>query len=251
MFQKIYIFKLINNRKIKKNNSINENININPYKEFSLNEYEDKPISELIYNQKRKGEISINNNNSFEIIFNAIDNKIKIEKIFQQFSEIFEVVSLRQIISKNLLLFGTEIDFKFIPIEKNLLEHVAFMQKKRCIYCGKDKNASLLCLLCGEKICDNILCIPDKKNYYKFLYKNSAFFHSIFCHSSNNAYISDFGNILFYHKGKIIYNYNGIYLNQFGEGYNSNNAVSNNYVLMEKNYEKMEKMFINYTYRKN
>ena len=250
LFQKIYIFKLINNRKIKKNISINENIKINPYNEFSLNEYEDKPISELVYYQKKKGDISINNNNSFEIIFNGIDNKIKIEKIFQQFSEIFEVISLRQIISKNLLLFGTEIDFKFIPIEKNLLEHVASMQKKKCIYCGKDKNASLLCLLCGEKICDNILCIPDKKDYI-FLYKNSACFHSMACHRWNNAYISDFGNILFYYKNKIIYNYNGIYLNQFGEGYKYNNAVSNNYVLIEKNYEKMEKMFINYTYRKN
>ena len=69
-------------------------------------------------------------------------------------------------------------------------------------------------------------------------------------HKGYNAFISDLGLILFYQKGEKIYSYNGIYLNQFGEEFKKNEAVSNNYTLMEKNYEKMEKIFINYSYRK-
>ena len=175
------------NRKLNYEFSIDENININPYKEFSLSEYEDKPILELIYNIKRKGDTFANNNNGFETIFNNIDNKAKIEKIFQKFSEIFQIISLRQIISQNLFLFGAEINFKFIPIEKNLLEHVAFMQKKKCIYCGKDNISSLMCLLCGEKICNDKLCIPNR--IFEILSKGNEFYHSMDCHFGNNAYI--------------------------------------------------------------
>ena len=253
LLKKLYIFKLINNRKLNKEypNNINEGININLYKEFSINEIEDKPFSELIYNLKGKekgDESNKTNNNIIKIISNKIDNKLKIEKIFQKFSEILEIVSLRYIISQDLLLFGNKLYFKFIPLKKNLLEHLDYIQKEKCIYCNKDKNSSLICLLCGEKMCDDILCLPEnEKMPYK---KSNKHFHSMVYHKGYNAFISDLGLILFYQKGEKIYSYNGIYLNQFGEEFKKNEAVSNNYTLMEKNYEKMEKIFINYSYRK-
>ena len=245
---KIYIFKLINNKKLNKeytNNNQNNNKIINLYKEFSLEIFENKPISCLIF--ELKNNISLQKNPLKIFIDNDISNKKRIEIIYRHLNTSLEIISLSQFINPDLLIFDSKIDFKFISLEKTLLEHVTSIQKKKCIYCGKDKNSSLICLLCGEKICGEPFCIPKENN---ILGMNSVCLHSKNCNYGNNIYITDLGKIMVFYKYEFIFSFNGIYLNQFGDEYKNYGPVTNNYRLNERNYEKMEKRFINYYYRK-
>ena len=156
-------------------------------------------------------------------------------------------MSLRLFINKNLLLFGNKLSFKFISLEKSLIDHITKIQNKKCIYCGKNNKSCFICLLCGEKLCDSKSCIPKENNIDN---KFSFLFHSKICNFGNIAYISDFGKIIFYYHGKSIYFFNGIYLNKYGEEYKDGEPITNDYLLVEKNYQKIEKKFIDYSYRK-
>ena len=252
--EKIYVFSLINNKKFNKDyldkNKIEENIIIiNPYKELFLEKFEDKPVSEIIFNLRKI--IPLDNSNPLNIIFNKNNNSNDriIDIIFNKFSNILEIISLRLFINQDLLLFGNKLYFKFIALEKNLLAHLTYIQSKKCINCGKDKVSSLLCLLCGEKFCNDSSCkakednTGNNTNYYEL--------HSRICNLGNVAYITDYGKIIFYYHEKPINSFNGVFLNQFGEEYRMYESITNNYLLIEKNYEKMEKIFIHYTFMKN
>ena len=248
--EKICIFSLINNIKKNQNyfNNNNENNKIifNQYKLLNLESFENKPFPELIL--KLNEIIKIKDNNSIKIIFyKKMTNEKLIEIIFKHFSIFMEKVTLRLFINQDLLIFGNKLFFKFIPLEKTLLEHYIKVQKQKCIYCDKDNQPCLICLLCGAKICENI-CISNKNKLYN---KRNDDTHSLNCNFGNIAYISDLGNINFYYHGYYIYSFNGIYLNQFGEEYKSDQSITKDYILMEKNYQNIEKMFINYSYRKN
>jgi len=247
---KICIFSIINNKNIYKDFFFNQNDNnkiiFNQYKILNLEQFENKPFSEIIL--KLKENIKLEENNSLNIIFNKkINNEKLIEIIFKQFSNTFEKISLRLFINQDLLIFGNKLFFKFISLEKTLLEHYTKVQEKKCIYCGKDKKSSLICLLCGQKICDDNLCVPNDNNpYNKFGYD----LHSINCNFGNVAYITDVGKIKFYYHGNYIYSFNGIYLNQFGEEYKEDSPITKDYLLINNNYKNIQNMFINYSYRK-
>ena len=243
---KINIFSLINNNKIY-NNKEDNTIIINPYQQFISENYENKSISELILQLNKT--LFQNKNESLNIIFkNKVNNDKIIEIIFQNFSNTFENIPIRYFINQNMLLFGTKLYFKFIPLEKALLDHISKIQKEKCICCGKNGKLSLLCLLCGEKFCNDKLCKPKENNPNNISYYQ---LHSINCNYGNVFYITDLGKILFFYHGECINSFNGIYLNQFGERLNNDNAtITNDYKLVEKEYQKLEKMFIVFSYRK-
>ena len=250
--EKIYIFSLINkNKKYNKDNliKITENNKINSdniYKELSLEKYENKQVSELVLNLEK--DLQLENNCSLKLYFsNKINNKNKIQKIFNNFQNIFDIISIRYLINNNLLLFGNHIKFKFISLEKTLLEHIAKIEKKKCMYCGKYNKSCVICLLCGEKLCDTKLCIPKENNPN---YQCSYLIHSFNCNGSNIAYITELGKIIFYLDRMVVYNFNQIYLNKFGEACKEGQPITNDFLLVEKNYQAMEKMFIDYSYRK-
>ena len=239
--KKINIFSLINSNKKSKNKEEN-NVIINLYQKLN----ENKSISELIL--KLNENLLQNKNESLNIIFkNKINNDKIIEIIFQNFSNTFENISIRYFINQNMLLFGIKLFFKFIPLEKSLLEHISKIQNEKCICCGKNSKLSLLCLLCGEKFCYDKLCKPKENNpnnkcYYEI--------HSINCNYGNICYITELGKILFFYHMVFVNSFNGIYLNQFGERLNDNDSITNDYKLVEKEYQKIEKMFIDFSYRK-
>jgi len=250
--EKIFIFSLINkNKKYNKDNLIkitenNKATNDNVYKELLLEKYKEKLVSELVLNLEK--DIQIENNCPLKLyFFNKINNKNKIQEIFNTFQNIFNIISIKYCINNNLLLFGNHIKFKFISIEKTLLDHIAKIEKKQCMYCGKYNKSCVICLLCGEKVCDSKLCIPKENNPY-YLY--SYLIHSLNCNDSNVPYITELGKIIFYSGRRVIYDFNQIYLNKFGEACNEGKSITKDYLLVEKNYQAMEKMFIDHTFRK-
>ena len=79
---------------------------------------------------------------------------------------------------------------------------------------------------------------------------SSYLIHSINCNGSNVPYITELGKIIFYLDRMVIYDFNGIYLNKFGEACQEKQPITNDYLLVEKNYNLMEKMFIDHSFRK-
>ena len=213
---------------------------------MNLEKYKDKQVSELVLNLEN--DMEIENNCSLKLYFsNKINIKNKIQEIFNIFQNIFNKISIRYCNSNNLLLFGNHIKFKFISIEKTLLEHIAKIEKKKCMYCGKYNKSCVICLLCGEKLCDSKLCMPKENNPY---YMSSYLIHSINCNGSNVPYITELGKIIFYLGKNAIYYFNGIYLNKFGEACKEGKPITKDYLLVEKNYQAMEKMFIDHSFGK-
>jgi len=131
--KKIYIFSFNRNKKYNKNyfsdqTEDNKHI-INPYQELGLENYENRPF-ELIL--KLNETLSEEKNESLNIIFkNKLNNDKIIEIIFQNFSQAFENISIRYFMSQNILIFGIKLYFKFIPLEKTLLERITKIQKKK------------------------------------------------------------------------------------------------------------------------
>ena len=249
---KIYIFSLINkNKKYNKDNLIkieenNNKVSDNVYKELLLESYKSKQISELVLNLEK--DTQLENNCSLKLYFSKkINNEKRIKEIFNNFQIIFNKISIRCLINNKLLLFGNHIKFKFISIEKTLLGHIAKIEKKKCMYCGKYNKSCVICLLCGEKLCDNNSCKPIDNNPNN---QSSYLFHSFNCNGYNIPYITELGKIIFYLDKIAIYDFNGIYLNKFGEACPKGQPITNDYLLVEKNYKLMEKMFIEYSYRK-
>ena len=242
---KINIFSLINNNK-KYNDKEDDKIIINSFLQLFLQNYENNPISELTL--KLNETLLQNKNESLNLIFkNKLNNDKIIEIIFNNFSHTFENIPIRFFMNQNMLLFGIKLYFKFIPLEKSLLEHISKIQKEKCICCGKNGKLSLICLLCGEKFCNDKFCKPQENNpnnkcYYEI--------HSLNCNYGNNCYITDLGKILFFYHGACVNSFIGIYLNQFGESLNNDDPITNDFILVEKEYQKLEKMFIDFSYRK-
>ena len=251
--EKIYIFSLINkNKKYIIDNLIkitenNKTASDNVYKELLLEKYREKHVFELVLNLEK--EVQLETACTLKVYFsNKIGNKTKIQEIFNNFQNIFNKISIRYCINNDLLLFGNHPKFKFIPIEKTLLEQMAKIEKKKCMYCGKYNKSCVICLLCGEKICDTKLCIPKENNPY---HMSSYLIHSINCNSSNVPYITELGQIIFYLDRMVIYSFNQIYLNKFGEACKEGQPVTNDYLLVEKNYQVIEKMFIDHSFIKS
>ena len=246
--EKIYIFSLINNNKKCNENFFNENkdielIPVNIYQQLSLENFENKPFAEIIL--KLNENLPKEENETFKLLYkNKINNDKIIENIFEHFKFTFEKISMRIYMNQNMLSFGKRINFKFIPLEKSMIHFLTTIQKKS-FNCGKEEKQFFYCLLCGEKLCDNTSCIPKEDNQNNDI---SYVYHSRICNYGNVAYIIGNGKVIFLYHGKIVYINNGIYLNQFGEE-PLQYVITNDYLLVEKEYEKCQNIFIDFSYR--
>ena len=246
--EKIYIFSLINNNKKCNENFFNENkdielIPVNIYQQLSLENFENKPFAEIILKLNEK--LPKEENETFKLLYkNKINNDKIIENIFKHFKFTFDKISIRIYMNQNMLSFGKRINFKFIPLEKSMIHFLTTIQKKS-FNCGKEEKQFFYCLLCGEKLCDNTSCIPKEDNQNNDI---SYVYHSRICNYGNVAYIIGNGKVIFLYHGKIVYINNGIYLNQFGEE-PLQYVITNDYLLVEKEYEKCQNIFIDFSYR--
>jgi hypothetical protein len=143
-----------------------------------------------------------------------------------------------------LLISGLDINFNFYKLPSNLFEFASNCVNEKCIGCGKSGIISLLCLICGKKMCDSNNC-KTNTNIITILS------HIESCNANCIPIIrSSTGEICFFYQKKIISSGTWVYLNNLGEIPESYGTINSDYQINESEIHKCEKMFINYSFRK-
>ena len=138
--------------------------------------------------------------------------------------------------------------FHIINLPENFIEFSSKYMHINCINCQKKEINYYLCLICGNKICNHINCVTEKKENGKKEY--SLIEHSKICGGGISFFISGkTSEIVYLHKRQ--FNNSGIYvyLNSFGE-YITNSELNNNYILNKIELNKSIQIFIDVAYRK-
>ena len=222
-------------------------------KEKNKNIFQNKILIYLIY----IAFIKSNNNENIDKFFdngkteikNALDLYYLKYKIFllllnEKEEDIKNNISLEQIISSikynsdfNYLINSSKKDLflkrisklylgvpEFININSpdNILEFMNRMIDECCIYCNNKKNKySYLCLLCGNKLCNDTKCA-----FEIILAKgeeNSLVYHSKQCCGGNGIFLEIQNcEIIYIFKRRTIKSNIFIYMNEFGETFKDN-----------------------------
>ena len=139
--------------------------------------------------------------------------------------------------------------FKIINLPDNGIEFLNKANNECCLYCKKKNLSSYLCLLCGNKICNNTNC------FIKNISKRGGdeyclIYHSKKCCGGNGIFI-DIKNseIIYISKRRIIKSNIFIYMNEFGESL-KNNIMNDEYKLNKDELNKGIMKFNDMTYRK-
>ena len=159
---------------------------------------------------------------------------------------LFEITKKDMILKINplLLISGLDINFNFYKLPSNLFEFASNCVNEKCIGCGKSGIISLLCLICGKKMCDSNNC-KTNTNIVTILS------HIETCNGNCIPIIrSSTGEICFFYQKKIISSGIWVYLNNLGEIPESYGTINSDYQINESEIHKCEKMFINYSFRK-
>ena len=140
-------------------------------------------------------------------------------------------------------------EFKILDLSENGIEFLNKTNGRPCFYCHKKNLSSYLCLLCGNKICNNIGCFIEngskKGNEYSLIY------HSKKCCGGNGIFLNiKNSEIVYILKRRIITSNIFAYMNDFGEAL-KNNYLSDEYKLNKVELNKGIMKFIDMTYRRN
>ena len=139
---------------------------------------------------------------------------------------------------------------KFHPIHlpENFMEFSSKYMNIECVYCKKKYINYEVCLICGNKVCNYIKCLGEKKSNGTADY--SLIDHSKKCSGGNSIFISNkTSQIVYILKRRFINSNIYVYLNSFGE-YRKDYYLNDNYLLNKVEFEKSIQQFIDLTYRK-
>ena len=172
--------------------------------------------------------------NSDEIFYKLLSKNLNFENVLNSILENVKKynTNLNYDLTHELIIQFSPIKFNFIHLDKNNFTLIEKYSTKNCNICGKIPKKALLCLICGEKVCNNII---DKND--------ESIIHTIKCTGSYCIFVK-------LYKMKLIYvNRNGnkkklfhIYVNKNGSGAKGN-EISNEYNL---NCEKVKFVLRNY-----
>ena len=145
-------------------------------------------------------------------------------------------------ISKNLILFNSKIFFSSIELQEKMFDFTYNYQKQKCFYCKQPFKMGLICLMCGEKICNSGECKTNQNL--------SIFEHTKNCGGGNSFYVdNDNGEILFIISNENVVDKNiFVYLNNLGETV-KNYEITDEYNLKKNELIKVENMFIDLDFR--
>ena len=138
--------------------------------------------------------------------------------------------------------------FEIIKLPEQFMEFCSKYMSMKCINCHKNNVYFYLCLICGNKICDNKSCVTDIKPNGKKEY--SLIEHSKICGGGNTIFISGKSSeIIYLTKRQIFSSGIYVYLNSFGE-YPKGFDLNGNYTLSHSELEKSIQIFVDMTFRK-
>ena len=152
--------------------------------------------------------------------------------------------------SNNIILCEQYFDipkFNIIQLPDHFMEFCSKFMNINCINCNKKKVCYYICLICGNKICDDKTCIKINTNGKKDI---ALIDHSIKCSGGNALFISSTNTqIVYILKRQLIFSGIYVYLNSFGE-YAQDNCLIGNYILNKIELEKAKQLYIDLTFRK-
>ena len=175
---------------------------------------------------------TFNSNDIFYKIFQSnlnYDNVINL--IFENMNEyINNNENFNLGITKELMIQFTPIKFNFIQLDINIFDFIETNIRKKCSLCKSIKGHSLLCLICGEKVCSH-----KKSNEYLIHVRKCTGDFCIFIHTTKMKlyFANKFGSVI-----KLF----PLYVNKAGIG-PKGNQISNEFNLSE---EKLKTIIKNY-----
>ena len=214
----------------------------NNFEEFIIKEQNKEFIQKIInfYNLK------------YKICFLLYDEKEENLKLNFNINSIKNNETIKAFISKyqNSTLKEQYIEYpklEIINLPENFLEFGSKYMPMKCINCNKKIVEFYLCLICGNKICDNKSCVtdinPGKKEY-------SLIRHSKICGGGNVMFISGKSSEIIYLTKRQFCNSNiYVYLNSFGE-YPKGYDLNGNFTLNHSELDKSIQIFVDMTFRK-
>jgi len=192
-------------------------------------------------------------NLKYKICFLLFDEKEEDLKLNLDINSLKSNEAVRSLINDNqsLTLKEQYIEYpnlEIISLPENFMEFCTKYMNMKCMNCQKNIVGFNLCLICGNKICDNKLCVTDKKPNGKKEY--SLIEHSKVCGGGNTIFISGKSSEIIY-LTKRQFSFSGIfvYLNSFGE-YPKGYDLNGNFTLNQSELDKSIQIFIDMIFRK-
>ena len=137
-------------------------------------------------------------------------------------------------------------EFNIIELPDNFMEFCSKYMNINCINCNKKNEYYEICLICGNKLCDNIKCITEIKAGKK---EYSLIAHSKICGGGSGLLISNKTSEIYYIlKSQYINSKIYVYLNSFGE-YIKDYSLNDNYILNQVELKKAIQKFIDVSFR--
>ena len=215
----------------------------NNFKEFLKKEENKEFIQNIInfYNLK------------YKIYFLLYDEKEKDLKLILDINSLQNNEKIQSLINNNQHLALKEQyieypNFGIIKLPEYFIEFCPKYMDMKCINCHKKIFDFYLCLVCGNKICNNKSCVTDVKPNGKKEF--SLIEHSKICGGGNLIFISgQTSEIIYIAKRQIIHSQIFVYLNSFGE-HPKGDDLCGNFILNHSELDKSVQIFVDMTFRK-
>ena len=143
-----------------------------------------------------------------DILFNELKGNFESKKYFSSILSNIEknVFKKEDNLNQELIIQFTPIKFNIIPLDNNIFDFVEKNIGKECFYCKKITKYSNICLICGEKICDN----KDNRGHIRM--------HSEKCGGNCSIFLNMNHFRIYLVTSEEIIKCNSIYLNEEGNG---------------------------------
>ena len=160
------------------------------------------------------------NNKKMQPLYNNLKSDFNYKEIFQKILNIHiqEAINDKLEIILHPSLFGSCLPniFKFIDLPELAIDFEFKYYDIECEICKKKGKDSLVCLICGKKVCNSTLCFT----LFEHRVTPGYIFHAIICGGGRTVYMQTFDySILFVSDNNIISKkFEPLYVNEFGEG---------------------------------
>ena len=185
------------------------------------------------------------NNKKMQPLYNNLKTDFNYKEIFQKILNIHiqESINDKLGIILHPSLFGSCLPnkFKFIDLPELAIDFEFKYYDIECEICKKKGKDSLVCLICGKKVCNSTLCF----SFFEGKMTPAYIIHSILCGGGRTAYLQTFNfNVLFHSvESNYIKKFEPLYVNEFGEGSNST-TIGKEFKLNKERVSKAIKIFI-------
>ena len=182
-------------------------------------------------------------------LYNNLKTDFNYREIFQKIlnAHIHEASNeaLEKLLPPSLFDFCLPIKFKFIELPELALDFEYQSYNKECEICQSRGKDSLICLVCGKKVCNSTSCSA----LFEGDIVSGYMIHTKICGGGRTAYLKTFDCSVLFHSDNsiLVKKLEPLYVNEFGEGSNSG-KIGKEFKLNKEIVLKAIKMFTEYSY---